>query len=155
MTTYFLHGLDSSSLGTKGRFFEERFPDVVRPNFYGNLAERLEQFEEICNQDGPHILIGSSFGGLMATHFAIAQPQKVARLILLAPALNFAGFVPPPRPVQVQTLVVIGKDDHVTPLELVVPLARRTFSTMELILAEDDHLLHDTFAGLDWQKLLK
>ena len=37
-TTYFLHGLDSSGSGTKGRFFALNFPHVVCPDFAGPLA---------------------------------------------------------------------------------------------------------------------
>ncbi|MGW8193394.1 MAG: YqiA/YcfP family alpha/beta fold hydrolase [Desulforhopalus sp.] len=151
----FLHGLDSSGNGTKGKFFAKEIPQIVRPDFYGPLANRLEQLDRLCQHSRSLVLIGSSFGGLMATCYAISKPQTVTRLILLAPALNFENYRPPRRKLDTPTLVVIGKHDTVTPPDLVLPLAERTFSKLCTKIADDDHLLHDTFANLDWQKMLQ
>lgn len=151
---YFLHGLDSSGNGTKGRFFARNFPHVVRPDFTGSLAERLHTLAELCSNEQQLLLIGSSFGGLMATCYTIEHPEKVAGLILLAPALNFAGFRPPARLLQTPTLLVIGHRDTVTPAAVVTPLAKATFANLKIDIADDDHLLHDTFHQLDWQHLL-
>jgi pimeloyl-ACP methyl ester carboxylesterase len=74
--TLFLHGLDSSSRGTKGRFFTENFPDIIAPDFTGSLQDRMRALETICRGLDRLTLIGSSFGGLMATCFAIAQPEQ-------------------------------------------------------------------------------
>ena len=38
---FFLHGLDSSSKGTKGQWFAKHFPEVRLSNFQGNLPTRL------------------------------------------------------------------------------------------------------------------
>jgi len=154
MTTFFLHGLDSSGRGTKGSYFSENFPRVVCPNFSGDLGERLNQFTTLSAKYQDLILIGSSFGGLMATCFAIEHPERVQQLILLAPALNFCDYTPPQAKLKVPTLLVIGKQDVVTPPELVLPLARKTFACLKEQLVEDDHLLHDTFSALPWQELL-
>lgn len=153
-TTYFLHGLDSSGSGTKGRFFAQTFPHVICPDFTGTLADRLRQLEKSVGDRGQLILIGSSFGGLMATCYALAHPEKTARLILLAPALNFAGYRPPAQLLPTPTFLLIGQNDTVTPVGLVVPLAKATFANLQVRIADDDHLLHATFAQLDWQKLL-
>jgi len=153
-TIYFLHGLDSSGRGTKGRFFARHFPGVSCPNFTGSLENRLHQLEEICRNQKHLIFIGSSFGGLMAACYAAQQPEKVARLILLAPALNFAGYRPPDMPLQIPTLVVIGRKDTVTPPAIVTPLAEATFANLKVRLEDDDHLLHHSFTGLDWTALL-
>jgi len=153
-TTYFLHGLDSSGNGTKGRFFAQNFPHVVRPDFAGTLADRLQQLEKLVSDKEQLILVGSSFGGLMATCFALAHPEKVARLILLAPALNFAEYRPPAQLLTTSTFLLVGKNDTVTPVDLVVPLAKATFTDLHLRITDDDHLLHATFPQLDWQKLL-
>jgi len=152
--TYFLHGLDSSGKGTKGRFFAEKFPDVVCPDFTGTLPERLDQLEKLCTSQRQLIFIGSSFGGLMATCYAVGRPEKVARLILLAPALNFAGYRPPAALLRLPTLLIMGNQDTVTPPAIVTPLAEATFADLQIRLVDDDHLLHATFHRLDWRKLL-
>lgn len=153
-TTYFLHGLDSSGSGTKGRFFARNFPHVVCPDFTGTLPDRLQQLAKLVDDQRQLLLIGSSFGGLMATCFALAHPEKMARLILLAPALNFAGYRPPAKVLPTPTFLLIGQKDTVTPVDLVVPLAKSTFADLHLRIADDDHLLHAIFPQLDWQKLL-
>jgi pimeloyl-ACP methyl ester carboxylesterase len=153
-TTIFLHGLDSSGNGTKGQYFARYHPEVLRPDFSGTLEERLAQLDRHCAGLDKLCLVGSSFGGLMATCRAILQPAEVRRLILLAPALNFAGFSPPAQRLAIPTLLVIGERDTVTPPELVIPLAQATFADLELRLVKDDHLLRASFPALKWQKLL-
>lgn len=90
----------------------------------------------------------------MATCFALEHPDRVTRLILLAPALNFAAYRPPETALQIPTLLMVGKNDTVTPAAEVVPLAESTFADLEIRLADDDHLLHSSFAHLNWQELL-
>lgn len=153
-TTYFLHGLDSSGKGTKGQFFTKNFPQVVCPNFEGTLANRLLQLEAHSKNQQQLTLIGSSFGGLIATCYAIKHPGKITQLVLLAPALNFEGYQPPAELLQIPTLIIIGKHDTVTPPALVAPLAEATFTDLEIRIENDDHMLHSTFQHLDWQKIL-
>jgi pimeloyl-ACP methyl ester carboxylesterase len=153
--TYFLHGLDSSGKGTKGRFFTEKFPQIMCPNFEGTLANRLQQLEVLCTNQEQLILVGSSFGGLMATCYASQHPEKVTRLILLAPALNFENYHPPSELLQIPTTLIIGKHDTVTPPDLVIPLAEATFANLETLTENDDHMLHKSFAALNWGYLLR
>lgn len=152
--TFFLHGLDSSGQGTKGRFFAEHFPHIRRPDFSGGLEERMARLEGLCAGLDDLALIGSSFGGLMATLFARRQPQRVSRLILLAPALNYGNYQPPAEKLAIPATLVIGRDDTVTPPALVLPLAKRTFAHLHIEVAKDDHMLHQTFASLPWHRLL-
>ncbi len=151
----FLHGLDSSSKGTKGRWFTDNFPEMIIPDFSGTLSERMKQLEAICAQKKELVMVGSSFGGLMATLFAIKKPQACAKLILLAPALNFEEYVPPEKPITVPTLLVIGRHDTVTPPDKVLPLAKQSFADIEIMLKEDDHMLHTAFFAMGWKKLLQ
>lgn len=153
-TTLFLHGLDSSSRGTKGRYFADHFPAVIRPDFQGDLNQRLLQLDAVCAGQSDLTLIGSSFGGLMATCFAINHAERIRRLILLAPALNFSDFKPPQKALVIPTLLVMGRNDTVCPPRLVEPLARATFSNITVRLGNDDHLLHTMFYELDWPGLL-
>jgi len=123
-------------------------------DYHGDLDQRLSQLEgEVAGLDNL-ILIGSSFGGLMAACFAIRHPPQVGRLILLAPALNFSGYQPPIKPITIPTLLIIGAHDTVCPPTLVLPRARATFSTLEERVVDDDHMLHRTFPALDWPQLL-
>jgi 8-oxo-dGTP pyrophosphatase MutT (NUDIX family) len=152
--TIFLHGLDSSGRGTKGRYFSENFPSVKTPDFTGDLDERMQALSRICWNWNAMVMIGSSFGGLMATCFAMAHPEKIRKLILLAPALNFTAFSPPVDPLSPPTLLIIGKNDTVTPPSLVIPAAKRTFRNLDLTLCDDDHLLANSFSTIDWPHLL-
>ncbi|MCL1979475.1 MAG: alpha/beta fold hydrolase, partial [Proteobacteria bacterium] len=86
-TILFLHGLDSSTRGTKALWFRAHFPQVEMRDYHGELTDRLAQLEEQTAQAGQLILVGSSFGGLMAACFAARHPDRCGRLILLAPAL--------------------------------------------------------------------
>ena len=150
----FLHGLDSSIQGTKARWFRAHFPQVGMRNYDGDLDRRLAQLEEQTAGTGTLILVGSSFGGLMAACFAARRPDRCRRLVLLAPALNFGGYRPPPAPLTVPALVVIGTGDTVCPPDLVIPLARAAFANLEVRIEDDDHMLHRTFPRLDWARLL-
>jgi pimeloyl-ACP methyl ester carboxylesterase len=150
----FLHGLDSSIQGTKAQWFRHHFPEVRMRDYEGDLEQRLTQLANQVAGLDRLILVGSSFGGLMAACFAIRHPERCQRLVLLAPALNFNGYQPPPIPLTVPTVLVMGEHDTVCPPELVLPQARATFSNLEVHIEDDDHMLHRTFPVLDWQALL-
>ena len=154
MTSLFLHGLDSSGFGTKGRYFAEHFPDMLRPNFDGSLRERMAQLHAIVKDYDELIIVGSSFGGLMGTCLSIDSPEKVKRLIMLAPALNFGEFTTPDTKIAVESLLVIGSDDIVTPPDIVIPVAKQSFSNLTVQLVDDDHLLHHYFYEMNWDALL-
>jgi len=154
MIKLFLHGLDSSGSGTKGTFFSECFPEMQRPDFDGSLGERMNQLRNLLADQQNLIVVGSSFGGLMGACLAQERPFAIKRLIMLAPALNFAEYQIPEQKVQVESLLVIGKNDTVTPPDIVIPAAQATFENLQINLVDDDHLLHRTFRELDWQPLL-
>ena len=151
----FLHGLDSSGRGTKGTYFSTRYPDMLRPDFDGTLQQRMMQLYQLLGEGDTFIGVGSSFGGLMGTILAVEKPERVHRLILLAPALNFHEFQVPDQKIETETILVIGKDDVVTPPDIVVPAAEATFANLQISIVDDDHLLHHTYAGLDWDHLLR
>ena len=151
---FFLHGLESSIQGTKAQWFRLHFPAVRMRNYDGDLPMRMGQLEAQVAGLDQLILIGSSFGGLMAACFAIRYPQRCRRLVLLAPALNFSGYTHPVVPITVPALLVIGKHDTVCPPELVLPQARATFTDLQTHLVDDDHMLHHSFPRLDWPDLL-
>ena len=153
-TPLFLHGLNSSIDGTKGQWFHRHFPHVRMQNYQGDLLQRLAQLDEQVAGLEPLVLVGSSFGGLMAACFAIRHPERCQRLVLLAPALHVPDYHPPATRIAVPTLVVTGKYDTVCPPDLVVPKARASFATLEVQRVDDDHMLRRTFPTLDWPNLL-
>jgi pimeloyl-ACP methyl ester carboxylesterase len=151
----FLHGLESSSRGAKAAFLRDLYPDMVIPDLKGSLDERMASIRVILAGQKDIMLIGSSFGGLMATVFAMDNKDAVDRIVLLAPALNFSEFsCYTIRLVSAPTWMIIGRDDSVTPAEKVVPVARRIFTTLSYDEVDDDHLLARTFRKLDWKTML-
>jgi pimeloyl-ACP methyl ester carboxylesterase len=151
----FLHGLDSSSQGTKAVFFRERYPDMLIPDFSGSLEERMQKLEGILLGRTGIRFVGSSFGGLMAALFAMQHEARVERLVLLAPAINFlgpSGF--PERPISVPVWIYHGTHDETIPLRDARAVAGRIFPRLTFYEVEDDHNLHKTFRTLDWDGLL-
>lgn len=128
---------------------------MCTPDFEGDLATRLNTLEALCKDYNNLILVGSSFGGLMATCFAIRHPGRCRSLVLLAPALNFPEFLPPLEKIATPTTIIIGNQDTVTPPESVLPLAQKSFSQLQIFKYKDDHMLHNSFEQLDWQQLLQ
>jgi len=151
MKRIFLHGLDSSSQGHKARQLSAM--GVLTPDFQGSLEQRMVQLEPYLHGDEPWILVGSSFGGLMAALWTLHNPQRVARLILLAPALHRAEFVFD-RSVQVPTVLFHGTRDSVVPHELATQRARAAFENLTVHWVDDDHRLTATSQSLDWKELL-
>jgi len=151
----FLHGLESSSRGAKATFLRDLYPDMVIPDFAGSLSERMASLHTILAGQQNITLVGSSFGGLMATIFAMENTAVVERIILLAPALNFPEFLNyTVKRIDIPAWMLIGREDTVTPAEKVVPVARKIFTDLHYEEAEDDHMLAKTFRNLDWKALL-
>ncbi len=156
ITRVFLHGLDSSSRGTKGRFFRGRYPEMLLEDFSGPLAERMDKLTSSLTGKGNLILVGSSYGGLMAALFACRHPARTRRLILLAPALGHADFTPwYATPLQLPVTLYHGRQDIVVPPGPTRRIAERLFGNLDHHLVDDDHDLHRVFPTLDWNRLLE
>ncbi|MDD2389749.1 MAG: alpha/beta fold hydrolase [Desulfobacterales bacterium] len=154
-TCVFIHGLDSSSHGTKGVYFKRRFPEMLVTDYRGCLEDRMHTLNLQLEDKTGLILIGSSFGGLMAAIYACNNVQKVKKLVLLAPALDHEGFAPCLNTViDIPVIVYHGSLDDVVPAEPVHSALIRVFSHISYHLVEDDHPLHRTFTSLDWNALL-
>lgn len=151
----FLHGLESSSKGAKATFLRDLFPEMMIPDFKGSLSERMTSLHAVLAGQKNIMLVGSSFGGLMATIYAMENNSAVNRIVLLAPALNFPEFSNYAlQMIDIPTWMIIGKDDTVTPVDEVLPVAQRIFSDLSYNEVDDDHFLAKTFRSFDWQAML-
>lgn len=125
------------------------------PNFRGNLPERMGKLEEILSGKTGIRLVGSSFGGLMGTIFAMENEPKVEKLVLLAPAINLMEKIDQyQKEISVPVWIYHGRDDEVIPLNKVETVARNIFRNLSFQKVEDDHFLHRTFKTIDWDGLL-
>jgi pimeloyl-ACP methyl ester carboxylesterase len=152
----FIHGLESNNQGTKAVYFREHFPGMLTPNFPGSLDERMATLGALLSGKSDMVLVGSSFGGLMASMFAMEEEQRMKRLILLAPAINLMEFSPyRERNLHLPVHLYHGRQDDVVPLEEVRRVARQVFSDLTFHTVDDDHYLHKTFEKIDWDALLR
>jgi uncharacterized protein len=107
MHLLYLHGFASSPASGKAAFFRDRLallgmplhaPDLNRPDFSTLTVSRMiDQVREAAAvlAPGPVALVGSSLGGFVALHMAARRASDalhpVTRLVLLAPAVDFAS----------------------------------------------------------------
>jgi len=155
-TRVFIHGLESTSQGTKGVYFRESYPGMIIEDYTGSLEERMTKLEAVLAVKEDLILVGSSYGGLMAAIYACRHPERVRRLILLAPAINLEEFTPyTSHALTIPVHLYHGDQDDVVPTNEVWPVAEAVFSDLRYHLVEDDHSLHNTFPSLPWEELLQ
>ena len=151
----FLHGLESSNNGVKAVFFRKHFSDMIVPSFTGDLLTRMEKLREILVGKSDITMVGSSFGGLMASIFAMENPSLVNKLILLAPAIHIIKNAPATiRSISTPVQIYHGDKDEVIPLPEVEGIARELFQNLSFYIVQDDHSLHETFKTMDWKALL-
>ena len=107
MHVFYLHGFASSARSNKAAFFAAKLrqrgielhtPDFNEPDFSTLTVTRMiEQTSRAIASlpNGPVVLIGSSLGAFVAVQTALrhagSATHPIARLILLAPALDFSG----------------------------------------------------------------
>ena len=148
----FIHGLESSGSGFKGRFLKKIYTDILTPDFKGDLNERMSSLKKILTDLHNITIIGSSFGGLMATLYCLEEPEKVSKLILLAPALPFGKDLLENKNSDVETIVYHGKKDSVVPIETTKDISRKIFSNLLFMETDDDHMLHKTMRKINWNR---
>jgi len=153
----FIHGYESSGQGFKGNYLRSIFPNIITPDFTGELLERMEQLRNVLKAEKKWIFIGSSFGGLMGTLYMMENPDKVEKAVLMAPAL-VSPLIPEDfklNKIEIPVVIFHGKNDEVVPLDPVRKFAENYFKKFEYYLVDDDHRLHATTKSIEWEKILK
>ncbi|TXT61401.1 MAG: Alpha/beta hydrolase family protein [Promethearchaeota archaeon] len=163
--TIFIHGLESSGEGFKGNFFRKKIPQILTPTFKAFeptksisklLNERMSQLKSILKEKNAWLLIGSSFGGLMASLYALKNPNKVKKIILLAPYLIYEGINPNQfSQIKIPVKIFHGKNDEIIPVKQNKEIAKTWFQNLDYKIVDDDHMLHKTVKSLNWVKLIK
>jgi pimeloyl-ACP methyl ester carboxylesterase len=104
MHVFYLHGFASSAKSTKAAYFESKLrahglvlhtPDFNDPDFstltITRMVDQVVAGIDALPAGSPVVLIGSSLGAFVAVQTALKRPDRVSRMILLAPALDFGG----------------------------------------------------------------
>ena len=104
MEALYLHGFASSAASTKATYFAGKLrehgirlhtPDLNEPDFstltISRMVEQVTTTIDHLPRTTGIVLIGSSLGGLVGVHVALKRPERIERVILLAPALEFGG----------------------------------------------------------------
>lgn len=160
----FVHGLESSGHGFKGNLFRKIIPKILTPDFTPFstkisleklLQIRMSELENIANDKSDWIIIGSSFGGLMATIYAHKYLENVNLLILLAPFLNTPLLqLNVYNQIDIPVIVFHGKKDIVVSLEKTQKIAKSLFTNLIYNIVDDDHQLQRTVSEIEWSSLL-
>ncbi|MGM0597542.1 MAG: YqiA/YcfP family alpha/beta fold hydrolase [Myxococcota bacterium] len=144
MRLCFLHGLESGPHGRKYQALTSMFGKVVSPDCEGifNAEDRFpiiqRELDKAGNQssdDDKFLVVGSSFGGLMAIMLNNKRPDLVGAMVLCAPAFNFPE-TPEFDPVSLPPVKVIhGIHDEVVPIATSLPFGP------DCIKVDDNHSL--------------
>ena len=136
---YFFHGLESGPHGTKFRRLSADV-DVVSPDFQGmDIWQRLDKAARLTEGRTDLIVVGSSFGGLLAALLYSRHPDRFRGYVLLAPALHHDAADQVERMPE-SAIVIHGTRDDVVPLEAV--RERCAQHDVEVTEVDDDHRLH-------------
>ena len=154
-TLVFIHGLESTSQGNKAQYFRKIYPEMIIEDYTGDFQTRMAKLTRILESKDNLIIVGSSFGGLMAARFALDNEARIKKLVLLAPALNIEGFEKAVKQkLHVPTILYHGTKDDVVDPPIVRRIAEKTFEHLEYHLVDDDHPLSNVFPTLPWPALL-
>ncbi|MHA2247677.1 MAG: YqiA/YcfP family alpha/beta fold hydrolase [Candidatus Hodarchaeales archaeon] len=106
MRILYLYGFASGPESDKTQFFENKFSSLSVPfdifdyipdkESFKNLRtskllENLHSYIRLNYHEDDLILFGSSFGGFLLAYYANRHPEKIRKLILIAPALGFSA----------------------------------------------------------------
>ena len=155
-TLVFIHGLESTSQGNKAQYFRKFYPQMIIEDYTGDFQTRMQKLEEVLKNKNNLILVGSSYGGLMAARWALDNEARIRKLILLAPALNIEGFEKAVKhKLRIQVIIYHGTKDNVVDPSAVRRIAESTFAQLQYHAVDDDHPLSSVFPTLPWPGLLE
>jgi alpha-beta hydrolase superfamily lysophospholipase len=153
--TIFIHGQESSSQGNKAVYFRGLFPEMIIPDFVGDISTRMSKLNKILRDKKGIIMIGSSLGGLMASLYAFQNQDRMKKLILLAPAINLSDFSSYlSKKLTLPVYIFHGKNDEIIPLKPIQGIAEKVFPHLTFTVMEDGHRLFKTFTSIDWPQLI-
>jgi pimeloyl-ACP methyl ester carboxylesterase len=150
----FAHGLEGSPQGRKAQRLGQLSVPLLCPDLRGvPLQGRYDQIDRIT-RDRRCLLVGSSYGGLVAALLAARHPERLHGLLLCAPALGWreppnddpeALCAPPGLPVT----ILHGLRDEVVPIELSRAYQQRSPPGVRLLELDDDHPLRGSIDLLE------
>ena len=142
---FFFHGLESSPHGSKYQTMSKTY-DVTSPDFQGlELEERVAKAEAETAGLEDIIVVGSSFGGLVAALLYDRHPERFRTYILLAPAIydeRSSGISKAPD----DGVIIHGTHDDIVPIEPVRAFAAKHH--LRFIEVDDEHRLAASHAVL-------
>jgi len=155
-TLVFIHGLESTSQGNKAQYFRKTFPDMIIEDYTGDFQTRMQKLTRELESKNNLILVGSSYGGLMAARYAADHKDSVKKLILIAPALTIEGFEEAvSTPLEMPVVIYHGTRDDIVSPDDVKRIADKVFTHLEHHLVDDEHPLNNIFLQLNWRQLLE
>ncbi len=155
-TLVFIHGLESTSQGNKAQYFRKFYPQMIIEDYTGGFRARMEKLETILRGKKNLILVGSSYGGLMAASYALDNEARIKKLVLLAPALNIEGFEKAVKQkLKIPVIIYHGTKDEVVEPANVYRIAKNSFEKLDYHAVDDDHPLTRVFPTLPWPELLE
>ncbi|NTW76482.1 MAG: alpha/beta hydrolase [Syntrophaceae bacterium] len=129
---------------------------MIIEDYFGDFNERMQKLAGLIAGKDNLILVGSSYGGLMAAQYALQNENRMRKMILLAPALMLPEFTPNAgQQINITATNYHGTKDDVVDPYVVKGIAEKVFSRLEHHLVRDDHSLTETFPTLDWKKMLE
>lgn len=154
---FYIHGKDSGPSGFRAQFLKRHFPKILIPQLNNDVPRRLEVLDEVVKT--PSFLVGSSLGGLTSLGFAQDHPERVAGMVLIAPAVGFydPAYKTPEVldyisdlviPQGIPTHVIAARRDEIIPLADIESLIQRSGMAEEIpfTVFDEDHLLHSSRA---------
>ncbi len=147
------HGLEGSPQGTKAQHLRSLGLPMRCPDLRGvPLQGRYDTIERIT-RDGGVLLVGSSYGGLVAALLAQHHPERFRAVVLCAPALAWreppnldprALVAPPGLPVT----ILHGLRDDVVPIGHSRAYRDRSGPGVTLVELDDGHALRGSLEPL-------